>query len=391
MIYLRYRSGTKRAAPARGIGECMSAVDEPGLSPNRTREAGGEVEFSRIRRLGIVSWSAVGMIVLALAIAGGISALSGILVPLIIAVILGTVLEPVVGWLTKRRVPRGFAAAIVLLMAVAVAAGIAVIVVRGFWHQVPEIAHQLAIGWTHALNWLRGLDIDPIWLERLSNAGGDYLAVASNGALGLATGAVFGAVSFALGSFFALYFLYFVLRDARVFPAWLARVTGRNEQLVTEIDANVRQSLRGYFSGTAITALITGPIFVIPLIVLGIPLVIPTVILYFFLSFVPFVGAWLTGAFAVLIAFGFGGPSAALIVSISLLVSNGPIQNVVLSWALGSSLKLHPVMVLLSTIGGGVVAGVLGMVLGPPVVSAIQKANATVRTYRESAEQPAHT
>jgi predicted PurR-regulated permease PerM len=123
---------------------------------------------------------------------------------------------------------------------------------------------------------------------------------------------------------------------------------------------------------------------VIPLIVLGIPLVIPTVILYFFLSFIPFVGAWLTGAFAVLIAFGFGGPSAALIVALSLLVSNGPIQNVVLSWALGSSLKLHPVMVLLSTIGGGAIAGVLGMVLGPPVVSAIQKAVATVRSYRES-------
>jgi predicted PurR-regulated permease PerM len=362
----------------------MSTVDESRPVPDQTSRVSGESEFSRIRRLGVMSWSAVGVILLAVLIAGGIAALSGILVPLIIAVILGTVLEPVVGWLTKLRVPRGLAAAIVLLAATALTAGIAVIVIRGFWHQLPEISQQLASGWTHALSWLRGLDIDPVWLERLSATGGEYLSVASSGALGVATGVVYGAISLAIGSFFALYFLYFVLRDGRVFPVWLARVSGRDEQLVTEIDANVRQSLRGYFSGTAITALITGPIFVIPLIVLGIPLVIPTVILYFFLSFIPFVGAWLTGAFAVLIAFGFGGPSAALIVALSLLVSNGPIQNVVLSWALGSSLKLHPVMVLLSTIGGGAIAGVLGMVLGPPVVSAIQKAVATVRSYRES-------
>ena len=95
----------------------------------------------------------------------------------------------------------------------------------------------------------------------------------------------------------------------------------------------------------------------------------------------PYIGAWITGAFAVLIAFGFGGPSAALIVGIALLVSNGPIQNAVLSWALGSSLSVHPVLVLLSTIAGGVVAGALGMVLGPPVVSATQKALATLRNY----------
>lgn len=357
------------------------ADESTGRTAGVTEPANGS-GFTRLRRLGIASWSAVGVILLVVVVGGGVSALSGILVPLVIAVILGTVLEPVVGWLVARKMPRALAAAIVLLVATALATGIVIVVVRGFVHQIPEISQQLMLGWTHALQWLRSLDIDPVWIEQLRKAGGGYLADAGRGAMGFVTSALYGTVTFAIGSFFALYFLYFVLRDSRMFPAWLARVTGQDEQLVSEIDANVRQSLRGYFSGTALTALITGPIFVIPLLVLGIPLVIPMIILYFILSFVPFVGAWLTGGFAVLIAFGFGGPSAALIVSLSLLVSNGPIQNIVLSWALGSSLKLHPVTVLLSTIGGGVVAGALGMVLGPPVMSALQKAFATVRSYR---------
>ena len=94
----------------------------------------------------------------------------------------------------------------------------------------------------------------------------------------------------------------------------------------------------------------------------------------------PFLGAWITGAFAVLIAFGSGGPTAALIVAISLLVSNGTVQSAVSSWALGSSLKMHPVMVLLATLIGGVVAGIIGMVLGAPLLAAAQNSIASFRS-----------
>ena len=64
----------------------------------------GDSGFGRLRQLGVASWSAVGVILLVVVVAGGISALSGILTPLVIAVILGTVFEPVVTWLVKLRV-----------------------------------------------------------------------------------------------------------------------------------------------------------------------------------------------------------------------------------------------------------------------------------------------
>ena len=117
-----------------------------------------------------------------------------------------------------------------------------------------------------------------------------------------------------------------------------------------------------------------------------IPLAVPIFILYFFLSFIPFIGAWLTGAFAVLIAFSTGGASAALIVSLSLLVSNGTIQSAVSSWALGSSLKIHPVAVLLATLVGGIIAGILGMILGAPLVAAAKRSVEALREIRESPE-----
>ncbi|MBC9945080.1 AI-2E family transporter [Leucobacter sp. cx-328] len=345
--------------------------------------------YGKLRRLGMGSWSAIGIILLVLVIAAGLAALSNVVVPLVIAVILGTVLEPIVTWLTRYRIPRTLAATIVLLLACAVTTVLTIILVRGFVHQIPEISHQLARGWVQFANWMQSLDLDSSWLDQLRTAGDDLIGKLSGGALGFVTSAVYGTITLALGLFFAIYFLFFVLRDGRMFPAWLARMTGQDQALFTEIDTQVQQSLRGYFSGTAVTALITGPIFVIPLLILGIPLVIPMIILYFVLSFIPFLGAWLTGVFAILIAFGYGGPSAALIVGLGLLISNGPVQNVVSAWALGSSLKIHPVTVLVATMAGGVIAGALGMVLGPPVMSALQRSYNVVREHR--AKDTQHT
>lgn len=339
--------------------------------------------FTDLKRLGMASWSAIGIILLVTLIAGGVSALSGFLVPFVIAIILGTLFEPVVIWLTRVRVPHTLATVIVLLAAIALAVGIAMIVVQGFIQQLPEIAAQLLNGWRYIVDWGRSLDLDVAWLEQIRTLVAGYIPKLSSGALGVVMSTVSGAISFAMGTFFALYFLFFVLHDGRLFPAWFAKITGRDAELVQEIDTEVRRSLLGYFRGTALTAIITAPIFVIPLLLLKIPLVVPIMILYFFLSFVPYIGAWITGAFAILIAFGFGGGTAALIVALSLLVSNGTVQSTVSSWALGTSLKLHPVAVLLATLIGGVIAGMLGMVLGPPLLAATQKAFTAVRNYRQ--------
>lgn len=346
------------------------------------------VGFERLRRIGIASWSVLGLVALVVVVAGAVSALSGIVIPLVVAVIIGTVLEPLVELLVRRRVPRVLAATIGLLVAIAAIVGIVAVVVWGFVTQLPEISAQLTRGWRYAVDWARSLEIDADSLEWARSALNDVAPRAGTGLVGFLTDTVYGAVSFGVGSFFALFFLFFVLRDGRAFPVWLARVTARDVTAVTQVDDRVRTSLRGYFRGIALTAVITAPIFAVPLLVLRVPLVVPILILYFFLSFVPFIGAWITGVFAVLIAFGSGGPTVALIVALSLLVSNGTVQSAVSSWALGSSLRMHPVMVLLATIVGGVVAGILGMVLAAPLLAATRNSIAAAREAVDPADAP---
>lgn len=314
--------------------------------------------------------------------AAALSAVSGILVPLVVAAILGIVLEPVVEALKLRRVPAAAAVAITLVLAVAVAACTAAIVVVGFLRQWPQIHRQLLAGWNSLVAWGAGLDVDPRWLEHVRSTLEGHAAQLGQGLLGAVSSTFYGALSLVLGTFFAMFFLFFTLRDATRFQVWLARRAPRRASEIDEIVALSRDSVRGYFKGTAITAVLTAPIFMVPLLLLGVPLAIPILILYFVLSFIPFVGAWITGAFVVLIAFGSGGPTAALIMGITFVASNGAIQSAVSSWALGSSLQLHPVAVLLATMIGGTAAGLLGMVLGAPVLAAIVKSAEAVRRLR---------
>lgn len=344
-----------------------------------------------VRQLGVVSWSIIGVIALVVIIAGGLSALSGILIPLVIAYILGTLLSPAVDGMRKRGVPTNLATVIGLFIALIVMSFILAIIVWGFLQQLPTIAEQLTQGWVRLLQFGRSLDVDSAVLERVRGEIATYAPYVAQGVLGTLTHTIFGIVSLSMGLFFSLFFLFFILRDAHAFPVWFARVTSLDEKLVTEVDALSSKAMRGYFKGTALTALITAPIFMLPLIFLKVPLILPIFILYFFLSFLPYVGAWLTGAFAILITLSSGGLGAASIVALSLLISNGTIQSAVSSWALGSSLKMHPVMVLLATMIGGTVAGMLGMILGPPLLSAVSRGFHAVQRRRTELELEAET
>ncbi len=337
---------------------------------SETDKQGAPSRVERLQQYGALSWSALGIIALIVVAALALGAISGVVIPLVVAVIFGIVLEPLCRALQDRGVKPTLAAAISLLTFLLGSVGVGWLVVRGILQQIPEISKQLERGWRALLSWMREHDYDTILLARAREALSDNAPHLSRGILEVAASSFSSVITLIISTFFALFFLFFVLRDSKLFPSWFAKVTNQDPVIVVEVAELTKTSLRAYFRGVAITALITAPIFMIPLLILRIPLAIPLFLLYFFLSFVPYVGAWITGAIAVLIAFGSGGATAALIILLSLIISNGAIQNAVASWAIGSSLHMHPAVVLIATLVGGTVAGILGMILTPPVVAA---------------------
>ena len=103
-------------------------------------------------------------------------------------------------------------------------------------------------------------------------------------------------------------------------------------------------------------------------LVIGVPLAATLGIVAWFTNYIPYFGAIISGAFAVLVAWGAGGPSMAVPMLIIVILANGFLQTVVSQFALGSALDLHPLVVLLATTAGGILFGAVGGVFAAPFV-----------------------
>ena len=103
---------------------------------------------------------------------------------------------------------------------------------------------------------------------------------------------------------------------------------------------------------------------------LDVPLAGTIGVVTFVAAYVPFVGAFVAGAFAVVIALGAQGTTTALIMLVIVILANGLLQNIVQPFAMGAALDLSPLVVLVVTIAAGCLVGMIGLVLAAPLTSA---------------------
>ena len=87
--------------------------------------------------------------------------------------------------------------------------------------------------------------------------------------------------------------------------------------------------MRRYFLGVTIVAAFNAIVVGIGALVLDVPLAGTIAVVTFVTAYIPFVGAVVAGAFAVLLALGTKGTTAALIMLVIVILANGLLQNIV--------------------------------------------------------------
>ena len=130
------------------------------------------------------------------------------------------------------------------------------------------------------------------------------------------------------------------------------------------------KSLRRYFLGVTIVAAFNAFVIGLTAIILGVPLAGTIAVVVFVTAYVPFIGAFVSGAFAVLLTLSSQGTTSALIMLVMVILGNGLLQNIVQPIAFGATLDLNPLVVLIVTIGFGSIFGMVGLVLAAPLTSA---------------------
>ena len=111
------------------------------------------VQFSAptwLKDLGFSSWLLVGFVLIILGVIWLLAETSTIVMPVILAAVLGAVAGPAVGWLERHRVPRIGGAVLVLLGLVAIGVVIVLLVFGGISAQSGDISAKLTRRWTRS-------------------------------------------------------------------------------------------------------------------------------------------------------------------------------------------------------------------------------------------------
>ena len=340
--------------------------------PGRTDLIGrGLVWLSRWSlRLLLVSAAAVLLVVL-------IGKVWVIVLPLFLALLLKTVLEPPVDWLRRRGVPGALAASLVLLAFVALFVGVVAAVAPSVALQVSELADGVSGGLQRIQDWVAGPPLNlsdaqfaaavDSMQERLS---GNASTIASRVFTGL------GAASSALvTTVLVLVLTFFMLKDGAKFLPWLDAVVGRTAGRHLTLVLRRCYGTLGSFIRTQLLVSFIDAFFIgIGLVVIGVPLALPLTVLTFFGGFVPIVGALFAGGVAVLVTLVANGLTSALLV-LGLIVLVQQLEGNVLSPMLqGRSLNLHPAVVILAVTAGGTLFGIVGAFLAVPLVAVLAQA-----------------
>jgi putative heme transporter len=321
-----------------------------------------------LRDLGLLAWFLVGVGILLVGLVWLLGLTATITEPVLVGAILATVAGPLVTKLQRQGVPRAAGAAIVLLGLVALAVVIAVMVIGGLYAQGDEIRESASEALDKAEEWLEDAGVDDA-----SSATQDVESGTSETGATLLQGVlkgIEGLTSLVFFLTFTAFATFFLLKDGPVVRRFVDRHLGVPVGVATTITGNVIKSLRRYFLGVSIVAAFNAVVVGAGALLLDVPLAGTIAVVTFVTAYVPFIGAFVSGAFAVILTLSAQGSSDALIMLVIVLLANGLLQNVVQPVAFGATLELNALVVLIVTIGFGAIFGMVGLILAAPLTSA---------------------
>lgn len=292
-----------------------------------------------------------------------------IVVPVILALFMAAVLEPLAARLRRKGWPAALATMAVFFGALAVFGLLVAWIGSAVAEELSDVGNRVDEGLEEVRTWLQG---DPFNLspERLTRLEEDIKgSLSSGGSGGLAKGA--RAVTEAFGGIVLMLFtLFFVIKDGSRMADWFKeRIAPAQRDDAVEIAGRARRIMRLYLVATALTGLIDGILIAIALVVLGVPLVLPLAVLTFLGGFFPLVGATLAGLVAALVALVDGGFTTALLVVGATILVQQIEGNLLQPLILERAVRLHPLVTVVAVGAGLLVGGLLGAFLSVPLVA----------------------
>src|SRR2546427_294440 len=289
--------------------------------------------------------------------------------------LLAMVLNPIVVWLQKHRVPRFVSVILLMLALVAVTTTIVLFAIPPLTRQTQELVRSTPRVWQGIRTRIESLTKNyPAVREALPRT--DEIAGKASAAAGTVgnillrstLGLVGGVASFVL----ALLLLVFVLANPRpLVAAYLALAPDRYREQAHRTLTRLMRQMTAWARGVAINGVITGLSIGVLLWLVGVQPALMFGVFAFLGEFLPNIGAFLVSIPILLVALSLGATKFWLALGVIVLVYQVEL-NVLVPGVLGKEMRLHPVNILFFTLATATLFGLLGVFLAVPAAALVQ-------------------
>jgi predicted PurR-regulated permease PerM len=323
-----------------------------------------------IRRTAIITLTVVGVVGLLFFLVR----IRSILLWVLVGVILAIALQPAVAWLERRGWKRVVAALLVSILGIA---GLAAIVVAVAWPVVLQ-----------SDNFIRALPnlVDSLFgrggslhlaetkfhvLERLSSVTPTQVFHVLAGNQATIVSAVTKAASIAAATLTILVIMVMLLIEGpRAWSAVLDVLTGDERVWAERIGENFLRATGGYVRGNLAISVVAGLASYVMLKIIGTPYAETLAVLVAVLDIIPLVGATIGAVIVSIVAFATGGVTDGIVVVVFFIVYQQFENNVLQNMVYARTLRLAPLVVFIAALIGASLAGIVGVLLAIPLVSA---------------------
>lgn len=311
-------------------------------------------------------------ILIALLILGVLSVM--ILWPIATAIITGLILSyifyPVYIRVLKIVKEKNISAFIIILSAI-------ILIFLPLWFFLPMIANQIFRLYLFA----QTLDINSLiskilpsiteasFSRELSVSLNSFIASIVVKTLSSASKAFLDFPVFALKSVVILFVLFFGMRDAEIFTDYVRSLSPFSQKTEKDLSQKFKDITSSVIKGYILVGLLQGILTGIGLLIFGMPQALTLTVIAIFTSVIPVLGAWVVWAPSAIYLIIKGN----LLLGIGLAIYGGlfvsQIDNILRPYIVSKKTKISTPIVVVGMIGGLLVFGILGLILGPLILS----------------------
>lgn len=300
--------------------------------------------------------------------------------PIILAGILYYLMNPVVDYLEKRKVPRLYS--IIGLFVVVVA-----LIVWGSFVIIPKIQEQTVSFISNFPQYIDTIDEklteilrDPLFnqfREQLETAGDRFMSSAGDMIQDISKstvqslGSFVGAVATILVALLTMPFiLFYLLKDGKqLAPYFVKFLPTRMRKPTLKVLSEMNSQVSSYIRGQLTVAFAVAIMFMIGFAIIGLDYAVTLGIIAGFLNLIPYLGSFLAMIPALFLAI-VAGPVMIIKVLVVFAAEQTIEGRLISPLVLGNQLSIHPVTILLVLLTSGKLFGIIGVILGIPVYAA---------------------